>query len=420
MKKGLVLCIVLIAMLGVSACGGPAPTSTPTIPAPTSTPAPTASPSAQVLKVGFIGALSGAAAAWGLAAQRGCQMAAESINAAGGIVASGKRYTLDLIFEDDQYLGPPALAAANKLVFQDQVKFIVGPFGATPLFAIQPITEPNKVIVITVAVDPKVPSPANPFTFRIGQNVKWQGEITYDYMKKNRPEVKTVALMGPDDASGQAVSEYEAQGAELNGIKVVTREAFDRATTDFTPILTRILTKNPDMIDVGGSAVGSVGLIIKQARGLGFNGPINSPFLTTIDTMIQVAGPAAAENFFTADPDPYSPLMTQEFARARDLYVSRYGPPFGSLTVFFHDMQYAIKAGIEKAGSLDTTKVKEAMESPDFVAPSLYGALKFGYADQYGIAHGAVVPQFLTRCISGKADMVARYVPKELEAYMPK
>lgn len=420
MKKGLVLCIVLIAMLGVSACGGPAPTSTPAIPAPTSTPTPTAAISTQVLKVGFIGALSGAAAAYGLQAERGCQMAAEKMNAAGGIVAGAKRYTLDFIFEDDKYLGPPALDAANKLVFQDHVSFIVGPFGATSVFAIQPITEPNKVIVITVAQNPKVPSPSAPFTFRMGQRADAQGEVIYNYMKQNRPEVKGTALISPDDDSGHGTSDWMAAAAAKAGTKVVADEYYDRAITDFTPILTRILAKNPDMIDVSASAVGSVGLIVKQSRELGFKGPIVSCFLTPIDTMVNVAGAAAAEDFFTADYEPYSPLMTQEFARVRDLYVSKYGPPFAALTAAYYDMQYVIKTAIEKAGSIDTTKVKEAMESPDFVSQSLHGAFKFGGADVFGIAHNAVMPMYLTRCTGGKANMLVRYVPRELEPYMAK
>ena len=68
----------------------------------------------------------------GLAAQRGMEIAIEEINAAGGVKAEGKIYKLQLVMYDDQYTGAGGKAAAERLVNQDKVKFIIGPVGSPP------------------------------------------------------------------------------------------------------------------------------------------------------------------------------------------------------------------------------------------------------------------------------------------------
>ena len=102
----------------------------------------TVAPAQETLKIGGIGPLSGGGTAWGLAAQRGIEIAIEEINAAGGFKAGGKTYKLELIMYDDQYTGAGGKAAAERLVNQDKVKFIVGPVGSPP--ALGAIRSPSR------------------------------------------------------------------------------------------------------------------------------------------------------------------------------------------------------------------------------------------------------------------------------------
>ena len=92
----------------------------------------TVAPAQETLKIGGIGPLSGGGTAWGLAAQRGMEIAIEEINAGGGFKSGGKTYKLELLMYDDQYTGAGGKAAAERLVNQDNVKFIVGPVGSPP------------------------------------------------------------------------------------------------------------------------------------------------------------------------------------------------------------------------------------------------------------------------------------------------
>src|SRR5262245_7068321 len=73
----------------------------------------------ETLKIGGVGPLSGGGTAWGLAAQRGIEIAIEEINAGGGVKVEGKSYKLQLVMYDDQYTGAGGKAAAERLVNQD-------------------------------------------------------------------------------------------------------------------------------------------------------------------------------------------------------------------------------------------------------------------------------------------------------------
>lgn len=91
---------------------------------------PAASIAQETLKIGGIGSLSGGGTAWGLAIKRGTELAIDEMNAKGGIKIGGKTYKLEHVMLDDQYTATGGKTAAERLVFQDKVLFIVGPIGS--------------------------------------------------------------------------------------------------------------------------------------------------------------------------------------------------------------------------------------------------------------------------------------------------
>src|SRR6478672_7167699 len=103
--------------------------------------------SAETLKIGAIGSLSGGGTAWGLAIQRGAELAIDEVNKAGGLKVGDKTYNVELLMRDDQYTGQGGKTAAERLVFQDKVKFIVGPIGSNPVLSTVAVTTPEKVVL---------------------------------------------------------------------------------------------------------------------------------------------------------------------------------------------------------------------------------------------------------------------------------
>ena len=227
----------------------------------------------EVLKIGGIGPLSGGGTAWGLAAQRGMEIAIEEINAAGGVKAEGKTYKLQLIMYDDQYTGQGGKAAAERLVNQDNVKFIIGPVGSPPALGVISVTNPAKVIALTDGYAPQIlkNDTKDPYNFRIyPTNIEF-GPPLIKWLKENAPEIKKVGLLAPNDAVGQSVAGALAEDYRKQGFEVVL-DLFERGIKEFTPLILRMMAQKVDAFEFDGNSPGDAGLMLKQIRQAGFKG----------------------------------------------------------------------------------------------------------------------------------------------------
>src|SRR5450830_1500519 len=109
-----------------------------------------ASASAQEeLKIGGIGPLSGGGTAWGIALQRGMQMAIDEVKADGGLKIGGKAYVPKLVMFDDQYTSAGGRVAADRLVSVEKAKFIIGPIGSPSALSVIAVTNPAQVLVLS-------------------------------------------------------------------------------------------------------------------------------------------------------------------------------------------------------------------------------------------------------------------------------
>lgn len=118
------------------------------------------------LNIGAVVTISGSGAAWGQAILHGAELAAKDVNEAGGLKVGDKTYKVNVIPYDDKYQAGEAVTAINRLAFQDEVKFVVGPVGSAPALAIQPITERGEMLMMTMAFSEKALGPSVPLTFR--------------------------------------------------------------------------------------------------------------------------------------------------------------------------------------------------------------------------------------------------------------
>ena len=218
------------------------------------------------LKIGFISALSGAGMGWGMGMLGGLEMAAEDVNKAGGIPIGDTTYTIKVIAYDDKYTGPGAVQAAQRLISQDGVNIIVGPLGSVPMLAIADVTESNKVLVFSNSYTTKALGPKKPHTFRLTPTSMEFSLPFLQWIAKNQPQLKTVAIVGPNDESGKEVASHNEAAYQKVGIKVLAKEFYERGSQDFVPLLTKLLASKPDILDLDGTTPGDSGVILKQAR----------------------------------------------------------------------------------------------------------------------------------------------------------
>jgi branched-chain amino acid transport system substrate-binding protein len=176
---------------------------------------------AKDLKMGAIFPLSGRGATWGMAAQKAITVKQKEVNARGGLKVGGESYKLEIIWEDDKYNAASGRMAAEKLVNRDRVKFILGSQSSAVILAVQPITEPNSILFLVNSYAKEVLAPDKPYTFRmvLTSNEILQG--MYPWMIKTYPNLKTVAFIEPNDATGWSVEKDCQRVAAQNKYQVV-------------------------------------------------------------------------------------------------------------------------------------------------------------------------------------------------------
>src|SRR5258708_12666599 len=150
-----------------------------------------------------------------------------------------------------------------------------------------------------------------------------------------------MATIAPNDDTGWWSIKVETTFAEKLGYQVVAKEFFERSVTDFNPVLLRILAQKPDIISVNAAPAGSVGLIIKQARELGFKGRFIHIGQVDTGVVSNIAGKANVEGTwvhgFVQSPLPekvkeWKAKYTEKYSNRHATNIAFVNPP----PTFFH------------------------------------------------------------------------------------
>ncbi len=366
--------------------------------------APCALHAQETLKIGAVVTLSGAGAAWGQALLYGAELAADDVNAKGGLDVAGKRYKVQVIPYDDKYQSSDAVTVTNRLVSDDKVKYIIGPVGSAPALAVAPITERNKVIVMTLGFTTKAIGADKPFTFRPNLTTEETSLPQITWLVKSR-NLKKIGALFPNDETGQQIARdlekaYGAAGATLS-----SKEFFDRQRVDMVPLLTRIIGAGVDAIELDGNSPATAGLIVRQARELGFKGLIIRSGGPSTPEIVAVAGKAAAEGMMVNAPvDPANTAVKAYGER----YAAKYKKNMNGFSPAFYDGTHMLFQAMQKAGTVaDTDKVRVALEQiRDY--RGILGVLNWTGQDVYGASHQIDAPYFISEVKDGQEVVRAR------------
>jgi branched-chain amino acid transport system substrate-binding protein len=364
----------------------------------------TAGPSFSAPKEVVYGAiipLSGPAAPWGIAMRNVWAMLTDQINRTGGMTVNGEKYVWKVVAYDSAMDPSKAVSAANRLISRDKAKFISILDGGL-VQAIQPITERKKVIIMALATPGKdYINPKNPFTFVYGMDAM-TASVLYPWVAKNT-NVKTVALLEPDNWTGKTTAKLSRDAISHTNLKIVFDEFADEAATDFYPVLTRTLASKPDFLEVANWDPGVGALLIKQARGLGFKGPMH---LVTPDipTLKEVAGWQNCENIFL-DPDIVQPSRTMKIFK--EDYIKTYGEKQwpGPIAYSMYDYPGWFTKAVLGTQSFDTVKIIKYMQ--DAKLTSIWGKpARMGGKRYFGIKRIPVYPVYIAQVQNGEVKQV--------------
>ncbi|MFC1825042.1 ABC transporter substrate-binding protein [Thermodesulfobacteriota bacterium] len=360
---------------------------------------------AKELKIGVLGPLSGPVAFAGKTVLNSAMVAADEVNAAGGVRIAGETYKIKLIGYDTKYAVQPAKRAAERLIFEDKVKFIIGALSLDTR-GFQGVSEKNKVIIMplggSIFADPK-----KPYTFRITGLVDAKYVGVYTYIQKNMPYLKAVSFINPDTPVGEAYSGFSRKAAEPLGFKVLGSEFIALGGGDFTPVLTKVLGKKPDIIDLGATGGGSdSALLIKQARELGFKGQMVAAVGLQSKTVMQVVGPTGMEGVIETGFTPDDPALSPGFKKFAMTYTKRFPKlPFIDLCSEAYDSTLAFFKFLNGQDTMDTSVLKDRFGN--YVWNGIYGKTYFGGKKTYGIKRQKVQPLYLSRWKNGKPSIIS-------------
>jgi branched-chain amino acid transport system substrate-binding protein len=368
----------------------------------------------KVLEIGVLGPLSGGAAAYGVELVRGAELRADEINKTGGLKVGGDVYKIKLITYDHKASAADAATAANKLVFQDKVKYIIGNAVGATCNAVQTVSEPQKVLFAFVCWGTNNLGPDKPYSFR-SMLSQWEvAEPFYRWVKDNHPAIKKIAIISPNDTSGLDTNTAVVKAVKSLGLELVAEETYERGTKDFYPILNKILAKKPDLLDVAASPPGEAGLILKQAHELGFKGAKGWTAGTNPASLVSISGPEAAEHLWS----PLNINVKSDFVDARvrkfgDEYEKRYKEVPGAIAVANYAAFDVITKAMQEAGSVDTDKVLAALTSRPY--DTVWGRLAIGAKETYGIDRQFLYPMVISEIRSGKSVDIEQVLPAALK-----
>jgi len=345
-------------------------------------------------KMGGIFSVSGSYGPHGIGCFRGIEIAADKINEEGGIKVGDKAYSIKLINADAKSDFNVALAQANRLIFNENIKYILGPMMSGESLAILPVTEANKTLVFSTSYTPKVLGADKKYSFRLMASGIENANAIFAYLKKHQINVKTIATLGPNDETGWGVAEHEKKMAEQNGMKVVFEDFFQRGADDFFPILTKMMTKNPDLLLANSVPPHSMGLLLSQKHQLGYKGLIMSPSHFDPEKLLAKAGVEAVEGLIHQSPDFEGPKASSGHRELYKRYIAKYKEEISPVSATTYPWLFVIKMAIEKAGTFETTRVVEVLENLEGESP--FGRFHLGGLKTYGSKHQIVLPTYMS------------------------
>ncbi|MDQ3023799.1 MAG: ABC transporter substrate-binding protein [bacterium] len=314
------------------------------------------------IKLGFNFEMTGDAATFGLSSQKGCEMAIDELNEAGGVL--GRQ--LEGIFEDNANKPADAAKAASKLINQDKVDVLIGCVASSNSIAMSKLAEEAKVPMVSPASTKTTltlgeDGSTKRYTFRTCFTDDFQGEGMADFVANGDIKGKSVVLFYDAESDySKGIYERIKQVAAEKGLTIVAEDSYlQKSETDFRSKLSKFKGLKFDALIIPGY-YGQVSQIANQARELGITQPMVGGDGWDSEDLWKVGGKNIEGSYFTnhyssEDEDP----AVQGFITK---YKERYGGNTpDAMAILAYDAVKVVADAIQRAGSTDKEAVTDAL-----------------------------------------------------------
>jgi branched-chain amino acid transport system substrate-binding protein len=337
---------------------------------------------ADTIALGAAISMTGKTAKEGEYTRDGYQFAVDTLNQSGGIVVGGKPYKIQLKYYDDESKSERTAQLFEKLVNEDKVNFLLGPYASAPTATAAPIAEKYKIPMVEANGSAEsIFNKGYKYSFMVLSPAKLYLRGIIDVVRQKDPNAKTVAILGENEPFSKEVAGGAAEYAKQSGMEVVYQELYPSNTQDVSSLLTNVKAKAPHLVLGAGHLQDSL-LIVKQAKDLGVSpramgfsvGPSSPEFRANLkhdaDYMFGATQWTSALKYVGDDAWKTPQAFTQAFK-------AKY-PHYGVIPYQVAESAAAVivyQKAIEKAGTLDPKKVRDAIAALDIM--TFYGRIKF-------------------------------------------
>jgi branched-chain amino acid transport system substrate-binding protein len=344
---------------------------------------------ADTIKIGVDEPLTGSVAASGNFVTDGAKLAAEAINAKGGVLGQ----KLELVIEDNKSTPSEAASAAEKLLSSGDVVAMMGAWGSSFTLAVMPKLEEYSVpMVVETASSSKVTSAGNPWIFRIAPTSEMEAKSFAGMVSKFG--IKKADFLVSNDDWGLGAAGAFSKMLKAQGVTVGMTESMDPAAQDLSAQLAKIKASDADTLFVT-TGFEQLSLIFKQAKEQGLNRRIITTGGSQFpDLLAQQLGSAADNSYHILFFAPWFPDAAANPDVAKN-YIKQWndkGLDKAGLSDGFrgYDAISVIAAAIEKAGKADPTAIRDAMWKID--VKGVNGDIKFDKVGPEGSPSGQSSP----------------------------
>src|SRR5438128_7635071 len=354
---------VLLAACGNSGSGTPAP----------STGAP--------IIFGAAVSLTGAQSKEGGLTKQGYDLWLDWINQRGGIVVNGVKHPVEIKYEDDQSTPNLSATLVQKLITDEKAQFILGPYGSAATATDAIVAEKNGIPMVEAnGAAQSIFSKGYKYTFGVLSPANKYLTGVIDMAATLNPKPTTIAMLTANDNFSVEVAKAVEDYAPSKGMQVVFTKQYPAAAPDVSGLISQAKQKNPDIVMNSGHLAESIA-INKAAKQLGHDAQI-FPYSVGPSTPAFISALGADANY-VYDGSQWTPQVKYKptFYLSVADYVKAYKAKFSSTEApDYHVAEstaacLAFQKSIENAGSLDPSKVRDALASLDVM--TFFGQIKF-------------------------------------------
>jgi branched-chain amino acid transport system substrate-binding protein len=355
------------------------------------------------ITLGFTDSLTGPLNVDSLGQERGYEFWRDQVNAAGGIKAGGKSYQVKFVSYDDQSVGGRVQQLYTRLINEDKADFLFSPYSSGLTAPAAVISEQyGKIMLDSGGAEEKPFQLGNKYLFMVITPAGKYLSGAVAALKAKNPNAK-IAMVYSDDPFSKRVLASAKEQAIAAGLQVVMDESYAPSTTDFGPIVNKIISSNADAF-LGGGHYSDGATLARQMYDQKANMKWVSILVAPADDKFGELGPAALgvtvpsqwEAQVSYKPD-FGPT-TAEFAKA---FQDKFNAKADYHAAAGYTDGVILQHAIEQADSVDPEKVTAALNAMDVT--TFFGHVKFSTdpaSHGLQVAHQMVLAQW--QSVNGK------------------